>query len=121
MCVGVCVYVCVFVNVVGMQEREIEQDLDEKKTQVEEMERHKEWEKGREERVDSWKGFKKDEGPKRAVGVKRREDIAFGSVMGKDNENYKKKCASTMPLVLYTHRLAACPVCRDFSLRASCL
>lgn len=25
------------------------------------------------------------------VGIKRREDIAFGSVMGKDNENYKKK------------------------------
>ena len=25
------------------------------------------------------------------VGVKRREDIAFGTVMGKDGENYKKK------------------------------
>jgi hypothetical protein len=59
-----------------------------------EMERHKEWEKGREERVDSWKGFKDDgtTGKRAAVGVKRREDIAFGSVMGKDNENYKKKC-----------------------------
>ena len=50
-----------------MQERELEKEREEKKQQADEMERLKTWEKGREVRVDSWKGFKGDEKARPAV------------------------------------------------------
>ena len=54
----------------SLQEREVEKEREEKKLQVEEMERMKTWEKGREVRVDSWKGFKGDEKSRTVVSGK---------------------------------------------------
>ena len=48
----------------------MEKEREEKKLQVEEMERMKTWEKGREVRVDSWKGFKGDEKSRTVVSGK---------------------------------------------------
>ena len=58
------------------QEREIEKERAEKKAQMEEMERHKAWEQGRETRVDGWKGFKGDEKEKARPVVRSRPVIA---------------------------------------------
>ena len=55
----------------SLQEREVEKEREEKKLQVEEMERMKTWEKGREVRVDSWKGFKGDEKSRTVVSGRR--------------------------------------------------
>lgn len=74
-----------------MQWREIEKEMETKKEMLAQSMKEKEWAKGREVRVGSWRDFNSGSKKRRKAGVKRREEEAFGSGSGTSGTEYKRK------------------------------
>lgn len=69
-------------------DREWEKEVAEKKAMLDDVERQKQWELGRDTRVNSWKEHKTDD-VRQKDGLKRRNELEYGP-KAKEGSEYKK-------------------------------